>query len=156
MQASAPEGVELDLVTMPCSDPSKAYYIRQAMCWTISANSANVDEAVAVLNWWINSEEANGIILGEPGVPANTEIANYVAEQLDETTAKTINFVTEIVTPNSAAGDPPAENGAARVRDEVANGIYERVSYGELNAEEAAQEFFDQANEIMASSASEE
>lgn len=155
MQASAPEGVELDLVTMPCSDPSKAYYIRQAMCWTISTNSANIDEAVAVLNWWINSEEANGIILGEPGVPANTEIANYVAEQLDEATAKTFTFVTDVVTPNSAAGDPPAENGAAQVRDEVANGICERVSYGELDAEEAAQEFFNQANEIMANSASE-
>ncbi len=156
MQNSAPEGVELDLVTMPCSDPSKAYYIRQAMCWTIAAGSENVDEAVAVLNWWINSEEANGIILGEPGVPASTEMANYVAEQLDEATAKTFTFVTDVVTPNSAAGDPPAENGAAQVRDEVANGVCERVSYGELSAEEAAQEFFTQGNEIMANSAAAE
>lgn len=155
LQAVAPEGVELDLVTMPCKDPAKAYYIRQAMCWTISAGSQNIDEAIAVLNWWINSEDANAIILGEPGVPANTDISDFVAGKLDDTTAKTFRYVTDVVISNSSAGDPPAENGASQVQGELANQVCEKVAYGELTAEEAAQEFFEQANAIMAAGASE-
>lgn len=154
IQSSAPEGVELDLVTMPCEDPASAYYIRQAMCWTIAANSQNIDEAIEVLNYWINSETANNIVLGEPGVPANNDIAAKVAAQLDETTAKTFDFVTNVVIPNSSEGNPPAEAGASRVRNELTDEVVEKIAYGELTAEEAAKEFFDQANAIMADSAS--
>ncbi|MDO5423217.1 MAG: extracellular solute-binding protein [Eubacteriales bacterium] len=153
MQAAAPEGVELDLITVPCDDPSTSYYVRQAMCWTIAAGSEHIDEAVAVLNWWINSEEANAIIMGEPGVPANNEIAAYVADMLDETTAKTFNYVADVVIPNSSAGDPPAEAGASQVLD-LANEVYEKVAYGEMTAEEAAAEFFEQGNTMMANAAS--
>ncbi|MDY3920385.1 MAG: extracellular solute-binding protein [Candidatus Limivivens sp.] len=153
MQAAAPEGVELDLITVPCADPSASYYVRQAMCWTIAAESEHIDEAIAVLNWWINSEEANDIILGEPGVPANNEIASYVAGKLDETTAKTFNYVTDVVIPNSSAGDPPAEAGASQVLD-LANEVFEKVAYGEAAAQEAADEFFTQGNSIMENAAS--
>lgn len=154
IQSVAPEGVELDLVTMPCEDPASAYYIRQAMCWTISAGSDNIDEAIEVLNYWINSEKANDIILGEPGVPASDKIATKVAAQLDETTAKTFNFVSEVVSPESSASNPPAESGASRVRDELAVELVEKIAYGEMTAEAAAKEFFDEANKIMADSAS--
>lgn len=153
MQEVAPEGVELGLVTLPCEDTAKSYYVRQSMCWTIAAGNENVDEAVAVLNWWINSEEANAIVLGEPGVPANSDISAFVAEQLDETTAKTFNYVTNVVIPNSAIGNPPAEAGAAQVRDEVIMDVYERVAYGELGAEDAAKELFEQGNAIMENAA---
>lgn len=154
LQSSAPEGMELDLVTMPIGDHKKAAYVRQAMCWSISANSANVDEAVAVLNWWINSEEANEIVMGEPGVPANSEIATYVSGMLDETTAKTFDYVNDIVIPNCSAGDPPAEAGAPRVRGELMTGVVEKVAYGEATAEEAAQELFEKGNAYMAEDAS--
>ena len=154
IQAAAPEGIELDLVTMPCENPASAYYIRQAMCWTISAGSDNIDETIKVLNYWINSETANNIVLGEPGVPASTVITGKVAAQLDDTTAKTFKFISDVVGPKSAPSNPPAEAGASQVRDELAVELVEKIAYGEMTAEEAAKKFFEEGNKIMANAAS--
>ena len=83
--ANKPEGMELGITTRPTADAEKSLYLRQAMCWTVSANSKHVEESVKLVNWLTNSEEANAIILGEPGVPASSTMTTYLTGLVGDT-----------------------------------------------------------------------
>ncbi len=73
-RAAAPEGTEIGITTIPTSDTKVSNYLKPAMYFSVSADTKNPDAAVALLNYLINSEEANEILLGERGVPASTKI----------------------------------------------------------------------------------
>lgn len=146
-QAAAPEGVEIGVTTVPTSDPVKSNFLKPSMYFSISADTENPDEAVAVLNFLINSTEANDILLGERGVPASTAISDALYEQLTEQEQTVIKFVTEIVTPNCSPIDPPDPEGSSEINDTLKK-IQEKVGYGECTAEEAAEEYYTKEVEI--------
>lgn len=149
LQAPCPEGVELDIVTWPTNDLAKSNYMQSAMGWGIGINTEHPDEAVALLNWWVNSIDAQKIMLGEMGVPLNTDAAAAVTPELDETTAKFFNYEVNVVVPQSSEANPTGGNGAAEVRaliDELEEGMY----YGSISAEDAAERLFTEGNAFMA------
>lgn len=67
---------------------AKSNYMLANMVWGIGINTEHPDEAVALLNWWINSIDVQKIMLGEMGVPLNAEAAAAVTPELDESTKK--------------------------------------------------------------------
>ncbi|MCA5962737.1 hypothetical protein LC724_23440 [Blautia sp. RD014234] len=119
------------------------------MCWTVSAASQHIDETIALLNWWLNNEEPNDIIKGEPGVPASAVIAEHVAEGLDETSSMIFNYITNVVAPNSSPANPAPPSGVSQIRDGLMEDINEKVYYGEYTPEQAAKELFEQGNKIL-------
>lgn len=152
MQAAAPEGMELALTTCPLDNPTKSNYLREAMSWTISTQSKNIDAAVALLNYMINSVDANALIQAEPGVPASSVVADSIAADLPDIQKTIFAYINNVITPNCSASNPPAGAGGS----EVTNLIYtleENVYYGEMTAQEAAQQLFEEGNRIMAESA---
>ncbi len=149
MQSAAPEGVEIGITTWPAPDPKKSGYLKSSQFFSIGAHSKNVEEAVKVLDFLINSSDANNILLGERGVPAPADIAAEVAPQLSEIDQQVTAFINDVVTPNSSPINPPQPDGASEVYD-VLNRTVEKVCYGELDAAGAAAYFFDEANKIMA------
>ena len=149
VQGPCPDGVELDLITWPTSDLAKSNYMLANMVWGIGINTEHPDEAVALLNWWINSIDAQKIMLGEMGVPLNAEAAAAVTPELDESTKKVFNYELDVVVPESSKANPTGGNGAAEVRaliDELEEGMY----YGSIGAEEAAERLFTEGNALMA------
>lgn len=155
LQNAAPEGVELALTTAPSKDVKKSAYLREAMSLVVPAKTQrqNQDAAVKLLNWWINSEEANEIILGEPGVPANTEVASQITALVDDTQAKVFTYITDVVTPAASVSNPPAGNGMAEAENLLME-LAQYVEYGQMTGAEAAEQFFTEGNEIMAAAAS--
>lgn len=154
LQAAAPEGTELALTTAPSNDVEKSAYLREAMSLVVPAKTSqkNQDAAVALLNWWINSDEANEIILGEPGVPANTQVATAITPLVDETQAKVFTYITDVVTPISSVANDPAGSGMAEAENLLME-LAQSVEYGQMTGAEAAEEFYTQGNEIMAQAA---
>lgn len=149
VQGPCPDGVELDLITWPTSDLAKSNYMLANMVWGIGINTEHPDEAVALLNWWINSIDVQKIMLGEMGVPLNAEAAAAVTPELDESTKKVFNYELDVVVPESSKANPTGGNGAAEVRaliDELEEGMY----YGSISAEEAAERLFTEGNALMA------
>lgn len=151
LQAAAPEGEELGITTWPSDNLKESNYLRQAMCWCISAQSENIDEAVALLNWWTNSVEAQTCVLGEPGVPANTEVATAITPLLDAPVQKAFTYITDVVTPNCSPANAPSSNGFSEV-DVLISELNEMVYSGLMSAQDAAQQLFDEGTAIMAAS----
>lgn len=148
-QKYAPEGVELGLTTRYSDNVEKSNYLKQAMQWSIATNSKHIDETVALLNWIINSEEFNEIMLGETGVPASSKMAEHVSGILDDAAKKTFTFFNDVAIPKSSSPDPVPPSGAKQI-DSLISDLEEKVGYGVMTAEEAAKELFEQGNKILA------
>ncbi len=148
LQNAAPEGVELAITTWPTDHLAESNYLRQAMCWCISAQSEHIDEAIALLNWWTNSVEAQNCVAGEPGVPANSEVATAITPILSVASQKAFNYVTDVVTPACSPANAPASAGFSEV-DVLIKELNEMVCSGLMTADDAAAQLFAEGTAIM-------
>lgn len=150
--SAAPEGTEIGLTTWPSADPKKSDYLKPSQFFAISSDSKNPEEAAKILNFITNDVDCNNILLGERGIPLSSKTAEAIAPNLDETTQKVITFVNDVVSANSSQVNPPSTNGASEVNDLI-NKLQEQVCYGQLSAEDAGKQLFEQGNQIMAENA---
>lgn len=150
--AAAPEGTEIGITTWPSKDPKKSDYLKPSQFFAISTDSANPEEAAKLLNFITNSEDCNNILLGERGIPLSSTVSEAIAVNLDAETQRVITFVNDVVSANSSQVNPPSTNGASEVNDLI-NKLQEQVCYGQLSAEDAGAQLFEQGNAIMAENA---
>ncbi len=149
VRAAAPEGVEIDITTWPSPDPVKSDYLKPSQFFAVSKNSANPEEAVKVLNFITNSVECNNILLGERGIPLSAKVAEAIKPNLDETSQEIITFINDVVSNASSQINPPAPDSASEVNDRI-NKLEEQVCYGQMTAEEAGNQLFEDAKSILA------
>ena len=148
MQNAAPEGMTLGLTTLPSPDPVKSNYLACSMYFSISANTAEPDEAVKFLNYFVNSVDANKILLGERGIPVSSVVGDAIADDLDDVTKQVVAFVNNVVVPNSSPTPAADPDGASEIHA-ASRELVEQISYGAISAEDAAQMFIDTATEIL-------
>lgn len=141
-------GKNIGITSVPADNLKQLQYIKPSMYFSISANSSNPEAAAEFISWFVNSREANDILLAERGAPPNSEIAEHIAPDLNETERLGIAFI-DTVRENSSDIDPPEPLGAKEISSLVSE-IQEAVCYGILTAEEGGQRLFRQANEILA------
>ena len=140
---------KLKLALMPGANENKAMWLKPGMFWSVSETSKVKEECAKFINWMINSEEANDIIMAERGVPISSEIRDYMVNSGKMSTTQTEMFeyvdkVTEI------AGEcPSADPGGIAEINKAFNDAGNSVQYGQATAEEAAKTFRKQATEIL-------
>src|SRR5699024_8756927 len=140
-QSAAPEGTEIAVTTIPTTDTVTSNYLKPALYFSISADTEDPDAAVALLDYLINSEDANAILLGERGVAASTGIVDYIDDLVSETEQKSRASVRDVITPNSSPINPPEPTVMSELTDTLKK-VAEKIGYGEASAEEAAQEVY--------------
>lgn len=148
-KSAAPEGMEIGMTTWPSADPAKSDFLKPSQFFAITVDSKNPAEAAKVLDFITNSVECNNILLGERGVPISSEVSNAISENMSEDDRNIITFINEVVTPNSSTISPPAPTAASEAYN-LNDNLIEKVCYGELSAAEAAQQMYEEGNEIMA------
>ncbi len=146
-QDSAPEGVEIGLTTLPTSNPKASNSLGVSQFFCVSSDCKDVDAAVALIDWLINSTECNDILLAERGVPASSLVADALSPQLNETTAKAMDYVVNVIEVNCSPMDPPTPDGSSELSSTLAK-LQEAVGYGEMSADEAAQEYYNKMIEL--------
>ena len=148
MQAAAPEGMEIGITTWPSPDPKASNYLKPSQFFSVSAQGQNIDEAVKVVNFFLNSEDCNKILLAERGIPAAADVAAAVAPELDEVNQKVITYINDVAGPNSS-DVPAADPAAAPELFSLVDEIIEQLCYGSMSAADAAAYFMDEAPAIM-------
>jgi multiple sugar transport system substrate-binding protein len=140
-------GKNIGIASVPADNLKALQFIKPSQYFCISANSENKDEAVKYLNWFVNDNEANEILLGERGIPANGDVADHIAPMMSETDQKVIEFIGR-VSDNCSEINPPVPEGSNEVAANVSKEL-EAVCYGVKTPQEAAKEFFEQSNQIL-------
>ena len=139
---------EIALTTIPTTDPQKSNYVKPAMYFSVSADTANPEEAVKLLNYLTNSETAYDILLAERGVPASTAISEAIMDKLSPAEQENANFVNNVIAPNSSPMPPFPVEGSTEAQD-LLRKLEEKVKYGEYTAQQAADEYFTEANKML-------
>ena len=147
-QKAAPEGMEIGVTTWPSPNPKASNYLKPSQFFSVTRDSKDPEEAAKVLDFFTNSVEANEILLGERGIPAAAPVATAIAPKLNPTDILVIDYINNVVSPNSSPINPPASDRASAVLDLI-DKLEERLCYDQITAEEAAKELFEQGNKIL-------
>lgn len=143
---------KLKMVTPPLSDDSdeKGLWMKPGMFFSIAETSKVKKEAAAFINWFINSEEANAIMLGERGTPVSSSVREYLKKD-GGLGPQQIAMFDALDQAAEMCGETPAPDpvGISEVNEAFANAA-NSVYYGQASAEDAAASFREKANEILA------
>ena len=144
-------GREIGIASVPADNITALQYVKPSQFFSVSANSSNKEEAVKFLDWFVNDNEPNEVLLGERGVPANTEVAEHIAPMMSESDQEGIAFVNE-VSANCSDIDAPSPEGMSEI-DSLTNELVEAVCHGTVTPEDAAAQFLQESNEILSRNA---
>ena len=150
--AATADGIELGITTWPSSNPAASNYMKPSQFFSVTTDTKNPDLAVAFLNYLINDVQANTIMRAERGVPANSEVAAAIADEvtkIDATYGLVVEYLAKVETCCSPIF-PPLPSYAGTVQTEVIETLAGELLLKEptMSAEEAAQTLVEQTAEI--------
>ena len=124
-------------------------YIKPSQLFSIPVTSENADAAAAFINYWAKDMDANVFLAGRRGVPINTEAANSVAENLDDTTQRVFDYIANVLPEHASkifAPDPPAHSEIS----DAYNKQIQLVLFGQSMPQQAADDLFAMAEKALA------
>ena len=149
-------GKDISMVMIPNTDDAtaSATYLKPAMFWCVGADSDVKEAAVRFIDFFANNEACYDIVGIERAVPISSAMREYVAPTLDEVSQEVVEFIDYVSQPDMAS---PLMNPDPDSHTEIADllGQYsEQVRYGEItDLATTAQQFMDEANQILADAA---
>lgn len=142
---------EVDMVMNPefADKVMDAAYLKPSVMISLSAQRTQEekDAAAAVVNYLLNSVEANEILLAERGVPINTKVREAISDKVDASTMKTFNIVS-MVQDHCSPIDAP-DPACASELDATAKVLMDEVLYGKKDAKKAAEEWAAKAKSLL-------
>ena len=142
----------IKMVTPPLFDSSEAkgLWMKPGMFFAVAETSKVKQEAAAFISWFINSREANEIMMAERGTPVSPAIRQYLIDSGSMGAQQTAMFE-EIAGAKELCGEtpPPEPAGISEINEafkRAANSVY----YGQATAERAAEMFRREAEAILA------
>lgn len=142
----------LQMVTPPMADEGdhKGLWMKPGMFWSIAETSKVKKEAAEFINWIVNSEEANDVIMAERGTPVSSKVREHMVSSGELSDQQKAMFE---ATDKALAlcGDTPDPDpvGMAEINTALKNAAYS-VFYGQISPEEGAAKFRSDAEAILA------
>lgn len=130
-------------------DGTKGLWLKPGMFFSIANNSKVKDEAAKFINWFINSKEANEIIMAERGTPVSSEIRDYLktSNLLTQKQIEMFEYVDGAIK-HSTDAPAPDPTGISEINEAFYSSVYS-VLYGQEKVEDAAARFRSEANSIL-------
>ena len=142
-------GKDSEMLVLPQHEDSNfAGVFAMGMMHAVSATSEHPYEAAKFIDFWNRSEEANELIAGMRGMPIYPEIQDFVYDLVDERDRRVFDFLD--LYEEEGASYLPAQPEAFTQIDDLITALFEQYKYGNITAEELAQDFKDGGNEILA------
>ena len=152
-------GKDISMVMIPTMEDATTpnSYLKPSMYWCVGADSDVKDAAVRFINFFTNNTECYDIVGIERAVPISSEMREYVAPNLDEVSQEVVDFIDYVSQPDKTSPIMNPDPAVGNEVDELMNQYSEQVRYGEItDLQAAAQQFMDEANQILAEGAAAE
>lgn len=144
------EGVKYNILMYPTEKNAiqQPLFLKPSNFYSISKESKNPKIAADVINYLTNSEEANKEALkGERGVPVSSVVSKAIEPVVNESSAKINKYVTEVSSVATAI-DPPFPPASAEIGKNISD-LADMVRYNEISPEDAAEEFYETATQLL-------
>jgi len=140
----------LELAPLPRLAPGgeSGMGLTSSQMFSISSASNHPEAAARFINFFQNDEAANSILLGERGVPIMSHIRDLLEGYADENLTKVYDFVGLAGQLDTGLGNPLESPNNAEIRDQF-EFLLEQVIFGQITPEEAAQQTFEFAREVL-------
>ena len=142
----------LKLITPPLNPTNdKALWNNPSMFFSIAETSPVKKECAEFINWFLNSDEANDIMLGERGTPSSSTARQHLVDsgKLSAQQVDMFNYVDDAAAYCGATPNPdPA--GSSEINT-VFKDIGYQVFYDQISADDAAKQLMEEINSILAS-----
>jgi multiple sugar transport system substrate-binding protein len=138
----------LAINNMPGPDSDKGLYLKPSMFWSLANNSEHKEEAAKFIDFLVNDIEANKLALGDRGVPGSAAVKEALKPLLSPAQVQVFDYVAW-AEGNSSEFDGPDPVGAGEVI-ETLDSLGEQMAYGNLKVSDAAKQFRQQAESILA------
>ena len=136
---SAASGSTLRLLRLPGEGraATPAAFYKPSMYWAISSTSAHPAEAAMFIDFLVNNQVANDILLTERGVPVNAKVRTAIAGKLTATDKAAVAYLDTI-----RVSDPPrvTPKGGSTI-ETILSRHTEDVLFGRATPEQAARAF---------------
>lgn len=134
---------EITIRRMPGEGGTPGQYQRAAMNLAVSSQSDHPEEAAMLVDFLLNSEEANAALGVERGIPSNMNMFDVATQDTNEIVQQA-NAIFESVVENGSPAPVPAPAGSAAV-----NTLFEeyaqQVQFGQMSVSEAVEKFLAEA-----------
>ncbi len=151
-KAAEENGVgRLEIAPLPrkTADGPSGYAVKSSQGLAIYNQTKYPEVCAAFINYFINSIEANNILLGERGVPITSAVREAMEPSLTDVEKGIYDYIDMVGnwedSKNVFINEPSQQ---AAIRDEFKSQL-DRVNAGEITAEEAAQNVFDFATDAF-------
>ena len=142
-------GSEVGLTTLPSANPAQSNFGRASMFWAIPTHANNPDAAAQLINFFINNQAANEIIMFDRGVTANAVMLNTLSPRLDAVNRAAAEYTAWVNQPgNSSPFSALAPPGAIEFRNYLTL-VADLVATGQLTPAAAATRIFNEGNAIL-------
>lgn len=144
----------LKLITPPLADgtdiaDAQGLWLKPGMFFSVAETSQVKKECAEFINWFVNSEEANDIIMAERGTPVSSAVREYMIASGEMTTQQMDMFgYVDIAAALSGDTPLPQPSGISEI-NEAFSSAGNSVFYDQATPEEAAAKFREEVNEIL-------
>ena len=148
---AAGESRHLKLVPLPrVAGGRSANYLKASSFWSITAGCQHPREAATFIDFFINSIEANELLMAERGVPVSARVREALRPRLDPALAQVFDFIAQVShdAPPLPPPDPPGH--ADVVRYVLRPRVLDPVASGKLAPQRAALLLRQEADLILA------
>jgi multiple sugar transport system substrate-binding protein len=141
-------GDRLGLAPYPLiADGAPGHYRKPSQFFSVSANSGNIEQAVALVSFYVNNPEAARTLGVERGIPCTQTARDAVEDDLTPEGRAALDYVTnlgDLVGPLPPT-PPPAAGEIARSLGTIS----QELAFGMRSPEDAAQAFIAEGTDIM-------
>lgn len=147
-QAQMPDS-ELICLRIPTGDNGERGEYIEGAHFAVSASSSEEKKLAAakLIDFFVNTKDSMELFKLEQGIPANTEMAEYVKGLLDDVLSREVEFVDATM---KVAGEGTYAPLGAKSVDTAFRDAHAAVAFEEKTPEEAAADFMKEAQEIVA------
>lgn len=143
---------QISLTAMPVDDETgeSGLWNKPGMFFSVAETSEVKKECAEFIDWFINSEEANNIIMAERGTPVSSSVRKSMIDSGNMTPQQIEMFeYADMVTELGKDTPAPDPEGIAEI-NEIMKNIGTSVFYGQTTPEEAAKTFREEVSAILA------
>ena len=142
-------GRELAITMYPTTADSKTQpmYLKPSQFFSVAESSKNKEEAAKFIDWFVNSTDANGILLAERGIPINTVVADEIKPKADAVAQNVFDYIAKVSEIATPVDDPdPAGKGEVEA---LLKTVVEAIRYGDATVDDATSQYVSESKKIL-------
>jgi ABC-type sugar transport system, periplasmic component len=144
-------GKQFVLIPLPGPEAAKARDVRPGCHFSISARSANKEEAAKFISWFVNDVEANKLLKAERGMPVSSVVLNALDDVFSPEQKAAAVYLDKIMKASSPM-DPPAPPGSSEI-EKLMKDLDQQILFNTISIKDAYKSLKSEAAKITAKSA---